>query len=69
MDQNLFFFQQDAEHVAGDRARTFMSRMEMRASNLINSFIFVDCHKQNFFLVVYLLENYSKYFDDLLALR
>ena len=32
--------------MAGDRARTFMSRMETRASSLINFFIFVDCHKQ-----------------------
>ena len=30
-----FFSQQDADHVAGDRARTFMSRMETRASSLI----------------------------------
>ena len=30
--------------VAGDRARTFMSRVETRASSLIISLIFVDCH-------------------------
>ena len=41
-----FFSQQDADHVAGDRARTLMSRMETRASSLIIFFIFVDCHKQ-----------------------
>ena len=29
------FSQQDADHVAGDRARTLMSRMETRASSLI----------------------------------
>ena len=46
MDQNIFFSQQDADHVAGDRARTLMSRMETRASSLITFFIFVDCHKQ-----------------------
>ena len=32
--------------MAGDPTRTFMSCIEMRSSNLINSFIFVDCHKQ-----------------------
>ena len=37
---------QDADHVAGDRARTFMSRMETKASSLIIFCIFVDCHKQ-----------------------
>ena len=42
MDQNIFFSQQDADHVAGDRARTFMSLTETRASSLIDSFIFVD---------------------------
>ena len=42
----IFFSQQDADHVAGDRARTLMSRMETRASSLITFFIFVDCHKQ-----------------------
>ena len=41
-----FFSQQDADHVAGDRARTLMSRMETKASSLIIFFIFVDCHKQ-----------------------
>ena len=46
MDQNLFFSQQDADHVAGDRTRTLMSRMETRASSLIVFFIFVDYHKQ-----------------------
>ena len=44
---NIYFFsQQDADHVAGDRVRTPMSRMETRASSLIIFFIFVDCHKQ-----------------------
>ena len=42
---NIYFFsQQDADHVAGDRARTFMSCMETRASSLISFFIFEDCH-------------------------
>ena len=41
-----FFSQQDADHVAGDRAGTLMSRMEMRSSSLIIFFIFIDCHKQ-----------------------
>ena len=41
-----FFSKQDADHAAGDRARTLMSRMEKRASSLIVVFIFVDCHKQ-----------------------
>ena len=44
--QNILFSQQDADHVAGDRARTLMSRMETRASSLIIFFIFVDHHKQ-----------------------
>ena len=42
----IFFFQQDADHVAGDRARTLMSRMETRASSQLIFFIFVDYHKQ-----------------------
>ena len=42
----IFFSQQDEDHVAGDRARTLMSRMETRASSLIIFFIFVDYHKQ-----------------------
>ena len=46
VDQNIFLSQQDADHVAGDRARTLMSRMETRASGLIIFFIFVDYHKQ-----------------------
>ena len=46
MDQNIFSSKQDADHVAGDRERTFMPHMEMRASSLIILFIFVDCHKQ-----------------------
>ena len=46
MDQNIFFSQQDADHVAGDRARSLMSRMETRASSLIICFIFVDYHKE-----------------------
>ena len=29
-----------------DLARTLMSRIAMRASSLINSFVFVHCHKQ-----------------------
>ena len=41
-----FFSQQDAVHVAGDRARTFMPGMETRASCLNIFFIFVDYHKQ-----------------------
>ena len=45
MDQNIFFSQQDADHVAVDRARMFMSRMETRGSSPIIVFIFVDCHK------------------------
>ena len=44
--QIYFFSQQDADHVAGDRARTLMSRLETRAASLIIFFIFVDCHKQ-----------------------
>ena len=35
VDQNIVFSQQDADHVAVDRARTLMSRMETRASSLI----------------------------------
>ena len=46
MNQNIFFSQQDADHVAGDRAGTLMSRMEMRASSLIIFFIFVGYHMQ-----------------------
>ena len=42
----IFFSQQDADHVVGDRARTLMSRMETRASSLIIILIFVDYHKQ-----------------------
>ena len=41
-----FFSQKDADHMAGDRACTLMSRMETRASSQIKFFIFVDCHKQ-----------------------
>ena len=41
-----FFSQKDADHVAGDRARTFMTRIAARAPSLINSFIFVHSHKQ-----------------------
>ena len=40
------FTQQDADHVAGDRVCTLMSRIETRASSLIIFFIFVDCHQQ-----------------------
>ena len=46
MTQNIFFSQQDADHVAGDRARMLMSCMETRAYSLIILFIFVDCRKQ-----------------------
>ena len=42
----FFFSQQDADHVAGDRARTFMPRIATRTSSLINSVIFVHCHKR-----------------------
>ena len=41
-----FFSQKDADLVAGDRARTLMSRMETSASSLIIFFIYVDYHKQ-----------------------
>ena len=41
-------------HVAGDRARTLMSRMATRASSLIIFFIFVDCHKQR---IIYVYED------------
>ena len=46
--KKYFFSQHDADHVVGDHAHTFLSRMEKRASSLIGSFIliFVDCHKQ-----------------------
>ena len=46
MDQNIFFSQHDAYHVAGDRACTSMSHIAMRVSSLINSFIFIHWHKQ-----------------------
>ena len=46
MDQIIFYSQQDADHVAGDRARTLKSHLETRASSLIIFFIFVDYHKQ-----------------------
>ena len=42
----IFFAQQDDDHVAGDRARTLMSRIETRAPSLIIFFIFADCHEQ-----------------------
>ena len=32
----FFFSQQDAGHVAGERARTFMPRMETRASSFFH---------------------------------
>ena len=32
--------------MAGDRARTLMSRIETKAFSLITFFMFVDCHKQ-----------------------
>ena len=41
----------DADHVAGDRTRALMSRIETRASSLIIFFIFVDYHKQRFISV------------------
>ena len=47
----IFFSQQDADHVAGDRVRTFMSSMETRVSSLINHFIFVDCHQQRIIFI------------------
>ena len=37
----IFFSRQDADHVAGDHARTLLSHMETRASRLI-FFIFAD---------------------------
>ena len=40
------FYQQDAYHVSGDRARTLMSRIATMAPCLINSFIFVHSQKQ-----------------------
>ena len=46
MDQNIFLSQQDADNVAGDMACMSMSRIATRASSLINTFIFVHCHKQ-----------------------
>ena len=42
----MFFSQQDADYVAGDRAHTFMSHIVTRAPSLINSLIFVHSHKQ-----------------------
>ena len=42
----MFFSQQDAYHVAGDRACTSMSHIAKRASSLNNSFIFIHRHKQ-----------------------
>ena len=50
----FFFSQQDADHVEGDRARTFMSCIATRAPSLINSFIFVDYHKQR---IIYVYED------------
>ena len=46
VDQNIIFSQQDADYVAGDRARAFMSPITTRAPSLINYFIFVHYHKQ-----------------------
>ena len=51
MDLNIFFSQQDADHVARDCAGTVMSHMETRASSLINSLISVVCHKQRIIFV------------------
>ena len=45
-DRNIFFSQQDADYVAEDRMRTFMSRIATRVPSLINYFIFVHPHKQ-----------------------
>ena len=39
MDQNIFLSPHDAGHVAGDRARTFMSFIATRASSLIIVFL------------------------------
>ena len=58
MDQNIFFSKQDADHVAGDRARTFMSHMETRASSIYFFFIFVDCHTQ---IIISVYENTNVY--------
>ena len=46
MDQNIFFSQQDADHVVGDHVCRSMSSIAIRASSLINFFIFVHCQKQ-----------------------
>ena len=43
VDQHIFLSQQNAGHLAGDRACMFMSHILTRASNF--SFIFVLCHK------------------------
>ena len=51
-----FFSQQDADHVAGDRTRTFISRIATRAPSLINSFIFEDYHQQR---IIFLYEDTS----------
>ena len=48
VDQNIFLSQRVSGHVAGDRARTSMSRVATRSSSLINSFIYVLCHKESF---------------------
>ena len=50
----IFYSQTDADHVAGDRVRTFMLHISMRASSLINYFIFVHCHRQR---IVYVYED------------
>ena len=44
--KTYFLSQQNADHVAGDRARTLMSRMETRGILSNYYFIFVDCHRQ-----------------------
>ena len=41
-----FFSKQDADHVAGGRAPTFMSHIATRAPSLINYFISSHSHKQ-----------------------
>ena len=50
VDQNIFFSQQDANHVAGDRARLLMSHMETRASSLIFffSYLYIIISKESF---------------------
>lgn len=44
VEQNIFLPKKDADQVVANHAHTFLSRMEMRASRAIKSFIFVICH-------------------------